>query len=60
VVSTVHSPEYDDYDYTFSDDGARSFKNFEDIFTGFDNKGQIKKMVCGKKHTLFLTGIQFI
>ncbi|KAL4436169.1 hypothetical protein ABPG74_018153 [Tetrahymena malaccensis] len=54
LVSTLHAPEYDDYDYTFTDE-ARSVKNLEDIFQGFNDKGQIKKMVCGKKHTVFIT-----
>lgn len=31
LVSTLHAPEYDDYDYTFTDE-AKSVKNLEDIF----------------------------
>ncbi|EGR29393.1 rcc1 family hect domain protein, putative [Ichthyophthirius multifiliis] len=54
LVSSLHAPEYDDYDQTFAEE-AKSVKNLEDIFQAFNDKGQIKKMVCGKKHTVFIT-----
>lgn len=38
VVSSLHAPEYDEYDYTFTEE-AKSVKNLEDIFAAFDNKG---------------------
>lgn len=53
-MSTLHAPEYDDYEYTFSDE-ARTIKTFEEIFAYFNDKGQIKNITCGKKHSLILT-----
>ena len=38
VVSVLHAPEYDDYDFTFSINQG-SIKNHEEIFNAFDNKG---------------------
>ncbi len=38
IVSTLHAPEYDDYEYTYTEE-ARTVKNLEDIFASFDNKG---------------------
>lgn len=55
-MSTLHAPEYDDYEYTFSDE-ARTIKTFEEIFAYFNDKGQIKNITCGKKHSLILTSI---
>eukprot|EP00825_Cyclidium_porcatum_P046805 TRINITY_DN745_c0_g1_i2.p1 TRINITY_DN745_c0_g1~~TRINITY_DN745_c0_g1_i2.p1 ORF type:complete len:1060 (+),score=235.51 TRINITY_DN745_c0_g1_i2:76-3255(+) len=54
IVSTLHAPEYDDYEYTYTDE-PRTIKSFEEIFAYFNNKGQIKNIICGKKHTIILT-----
>ena len=42
-------------EYTFSEEGVTG-KNLEEIFQSLSDKGQIRKLVCGKKHTLILTG----
>ena len=38
VISTLHAPEFDDMEYTYSEEG-RTGKNLEEIFGAFDNKG---------------------
>ena len=56
IISTLHAPEYDDIEYTLSEE-PKTIRNFEDIFASFENKGSIKKIICGKKHNLILTCI---
>ncbi|CAK72743.1 unnamed protein product (macronuclear) [Paramecium tetraurelia] len=47
IISTLHSPEHDEYDQTFSQDSNN--------LQSFDFKGSIKTIVTGKKHTVFLS-----
>ncbi len=57
VISTLHAQEYDDFEYTYSEEGYTA-KNLEEIFATFESRGQIKKIICGKRHTTILTGRQ--
>lgn len=56
VISSLHAPEYDGDDYTFNDTQKEPPISPMDLLNTFDNKGTIKKIICGKKFTLFLTG----
>ncbi len=57
IVSSLHAPEYDGDDYTFNDSQKEPPLNPAALLNAFDNKGTLKKIMCGKKFTLFLTGI---
>lgn len=57
VVSSLHAPEYDGDDYTFNETQKDPPLNPSDLLNAFDNKGTVKKIICGKKFSLFLTGI---
>lgn len=48
----MHNPENDPYDKTFSEEGTQMRP---DALLSFDNKGSVKKISTGKKHTVFLT-----
>ena len=56
IVSSLHAPEYDEDDYTFSEGQRDPPLNPSDLLNAFDNKGSLKKILCGKKHMVFLTG----
>lgn len=49
LISTLHTPENDDCDRTFTDD--------QEALHSFDNKGSIREIVTGKRHTVFLTEV---
>lgn len=38
IISTLHAPEYDEMEYTYSEEG-RTAKNLEEIFGIFEKKG---------------------
>ena len=59
ILSSLHAPEFDEYDYTFNEDKSIP-QNIQDVFHAFDGKGSIKKILSGKKHLMFLTGLFFI
>ena len=59
VISSLHAPEYDGDDYTFNDTQKDPPLSPADLLNTFDNKGTVKKIICGKKFSLFLTGFFF-
>ena len=56
IISSLHAPEFDDYDFTFTEHEEGNQKAPNEIFEAFDNKGPLKKIISGKKHLVFLTG----
>lgn len=55
VISTLHAPEHDHYDQTFTEGKGNVNVTDMEVLEGFDDKGQVKKISTGKKHTVFLT-----
>lgn len=57
VISSLHAPEYDEYDYTFTEreELHGRISNPQQLIEAFSNKGKLKRIISGKKHMLFLT-----
>ncbi|KRW99588.1 Regulator of chromosome condensation 1/beta-lactamase-inhibitor protein II [Pseudocohnilembus persalinus] len=55
IVSTLHAPQNDQYQYTYTDQDPQTYKPLDQIFQEFNGNGNIRKIVCGIQHTVILT-----